>query len=289
MRGSSHQEKRRTESLTALGEGHCKFRDTVGTLSHHRSGRYIGVECGSRAGQRLDPPGALLRAAQRRALTRPEFLLLARDIPVNSPTALRQRTCSTARHTATVPDPRCWSADAPRLAGTIRHVRCRAGGSAEQLLQVPGIGPRLCDRIRRADEIDVDREIHLCGQHEIDIIPESDPRYPRLLREIPDPPGVLFWRGDCQAARPAGAGHRGDAARHALRAEPGRALGGRPGAGRLDDCQRAGARHRCRGPSRGVEAGGRTIAVLGSGVLNVYPPEHAPLGRRDPPAGHGAE
>ena len=67
---------------------------------------------------------------------------------------------------------------------------------AEQLRQVPGIGPRLCDRIRRAADIDVDREIDLCHRHQIDIIPEADPRYPDLLREIPDPPGVLFRRGD---------------------------------------------------------------------------------------------
>ena len=67
---------------------------------------------------------------------------------------------------------------------------------AEQLRQVPGIGPRLCDRIRRAGEIDVDREIELCRQHQIDIIPEADRRYPGLLREIPDPPGVLFRRGN---------------------------------------------------------------------------------------------
>ena len=70
--------------------------------------------------------------------------------------------------------------------------------SAEQLLQVPGIGPRLCDRIRRAGDMDVDREIDLCRKHDIDIIPDTDPRYPNLLHEIPDPPGLLFRRGDCK-------------------------------------------------------------------------------------------
>ncbi len=68
--------------------------------------------------------------------------------------------------------------------------------SADQLLQVPGVGRQICARILSARrDIDVDREIRICQQHGIDIVTEFHPSYPRLLREIPDPPGVLFCRG----------------------------------------------------------------------------------------------
>jgi DNA processing protein len=149
--------------------------------------------------------------------------------------------------------------------------------SAEQLLQVPGIGPRLCDRIRHAGEIDVDREIELCRRHQIDIIPEADRRYPGLLREIPDPPGVLFRRGDSLpgdqlAVAIVGTRH---ATRYGLR-QAERLAGGLARAGMtiVSGLARGidAAAHRA-----ALEAGGRTIAVLGSGVLNVYPPEHALL------------
>ncbi len=149
--------------------------------------------------------------------------------------------------------------------------------SAEQLLQVPGIGPRLCDRIRRAGEIDVDREIELCHRHQIDIIPEADRRYPGLLREIPDPPGVLFRRGDSLpgdqlALAIVGTRH---ATRYGLR-QAERLAGGLARAGMtiVSGLARGidAAAHR-----GSLDAGGRTIAVLGSGVLRVYPPEHAEL------------
>jgi DNA processing protein len=148
---------------------------------------------------------------------------------------------------------------------------------AEQLRQVPGIGPRLCDRIRRAGEIDVDREIELCRQHQIDIIPEADRRYPGLLREIPDPPGVLFRRGDSLpgdqlALAIVGTRH---ATRYGLR-QAERLAGGLARAGMtiVSGLARGidAAAHR-----GSLDAGGRTIAVLGSGVLRVYPPEHAEL------------
>ncbi len=148
---------------------------------------------------------------------------------------------------------------------------------AEQLRQVPGIGPRLCDRIRRAGEIDVDREIELCRRHQIDIIPEADRRYPGLLREIPDPPGVLFRRGDSLpgdqlALAIVGTRH---ATRYGLR-QAERLAGGLARAGMtiVSGLARGidAAAHR-----GSLDAGGRTIAVLGSGVLRVYPPEHAEL------------
>ncbi len=148
---------------------------------------------------------------------------------------------------------------------------------ADQLRLVPGIGPRLCDRIRRAHEIDIDREIELCTRHGIDIITEADPRYPGLLREIPDPPGVLFRRGDAQpqdrlALAIVGTRH---ATRYGLRQAERLAAGlARAGLTIVSGLARGidAAAHR-----GALEAGGRTIAVLGSGVLNVYPPEHGPL------------
>ncbi len=69
----------------------------------------------------------------------------------------------------------------------------------DQLRQVLGVGTELSSCIVRArHDVDTDREIQICQQHDVGIITEQDPGYPRLLREIPDPPGALFWRGDSQ-------------------------------------------------------------------------------------------
>ncbi|MHB0957965.1 MAG: DNA-processing protein DprA [Pirellulaceae bacterium] len=148
---------------------------------------------------------------------------------------------------------------------------------AEHLLGVSGIGRRLSERIRHASDIDVDREIRLCQEHRIDILTESDPRYPRLLRQIPDPPGVLFRRGDAVPADQLALAIVGT--RHAT------SYGLRQAERLAGGLARAGLTI-VSGLARGIDAaahrgalgaGGRTIAVLGSGVLRVYPPEHAPL------------
>ncbi len=150
--------------------------------------------------------------------------------------------------------------------------------SADQLRRVPGVGPQICARIVAArHQIDVDGELRICQQHGIEIITETDPRYPRLLREIPDPPGVLFWRGephmdDQLAVAIVGtrrATHYG--LRQAERLSAGLSRAGLTivsGMARGIDA----AAHRA-----ALRAGGRTIAVLGSGVVNVYPPEHVEL------------
>ncbi len=94
---------------------------------------------------------------------------------------------------------------------------------------------------------------------------------------IPDPPGVLFVRGQIQPS---------DGLAVAI-------VGTRHGSQYgLDQAQRlAGGLARCgytivSGLARGIDAaahrgalkaGGRTLAILGSGVLNIYPPEHESL------------
>ena len=85
---------------------------------------------------------------------------------------------------------------------------------------VPGIGPELSKRIVMArEEIDVQAQLDLCREHGIRLLTDdglsldalatdsdstaspnnspasASPEYPRLLREIPDPPAVLFVDG----------------------------------------------------------------------------------------------
>lgn len=155
------------------------------------------------------------------------------------------------------------------------------------LRRVQGIGPELTRRIAVArEDIDVQAELDLCTANGIAILSECDPAYPRALREIHDPPGILFVRGeilpqDALAVAIVGSRH----ATHYGLAQAERLAGGlaRAGLTIISGLARGidAAAHR-----GALAAGGRTLAVLGSGVLNMYPPEHAALA--DEVAAHGA-
>ena len=73
--------------------------------------------------------------------------------------------------------------------------------SRDELQSVDGIGPKISARILAAkDEIDAEAELRLAAEHGIDVLTEADADYPRPLRQIHDPPGVLFRRGHAEAA-----------------------------------------------------------------------------------------
>lgn len=124
-----------------------------------------------------------------------------------------------------------------------------------------------------------EQTIALCRQRGVEMLLEGTAGYPRLLGQIEDPPGVLFVRGcvePCDALAVAVVG-----ARHAT------AYGRRVAHQLAGGLARAGytvvsglARGIDHAAHRGaLDAGGRTLAVLGSGVLEIYPPEHADLAR----------
>ena len=148
----------------------------------------------------------------------------------------------------------------------------------EQLLRVPGVGAKLSARILDARrEINVDEELDVCGAHGLRVLLEADAEYPERLRQIPDPPGALFIAGrllpqDSLAVAIVGTRH---ATHYGLQT-----------AERLAGALAQAGYTVVSGLARGIDAaahrgalavGGRTIAVLGSGILNLYPPEHAEL------------
>jgi DNA processing protein len=112
----------------------------------------------------------------------------------------------------------------------------------------------------------------------ITILVPDDPRFPPLLREVPDPPLVLYARGSLEPddrLTVAVVGSR--------RSTP----WGTATAGRLGADLAARGFTVASGMARGIDAaahrgalateGGRTLAVLGSGLDRIYPPEHERL------------
>ncbi|MCA9208795.1 MAG: DNA-protecting protein DprA, partial [Planctomycetales bacterium] len=71
--------------------------------------------------------------------------------------------------------------------------------SLSELREVDGVGAKLAESIRRAsEEVDVESQLAICREQNVRIVTDADDDYPRLLREIHDPPAVLFVRGGLQ-------------------------------------------------------------------------------------------
>ncbi len=109
------------------------------------------------------------------------------------------------------------------------------------------------------------------------VLPWSDSRYPTMLAAIPDPPPVLWLRGCAEALQTPSVAIVGSRAGSAYAREVGQELGSALASRGVTVVS---------GLARGVDASahrgalavdGRTVAVLGSSVDIVYPPEHTSL------------
>jgi len=174
----------------------------------------------------------------------------------------------------------------PGVGARMRQILLERFGSAEAVFaatpdaiaSIPGIGRKLPKLIPAlATDPTAERMLELCRSRGVGIIPADSDAYPGLLARIDDPPPLLFVRGSlepCDALAVAIVGSRhataygrqvawqlaGSLARAGYTVVSGLARG-------IDAAAHRGA----------LDAGGRTIAVLGTGVLHIYPPEHADL------------
>jgi DNA processing protein len=132
--------------------------------------------------------------------------------------------------------------------------------------------------IRRG--VSLDDEMERIDRKGIDVVAIVDPTYPRLLAQIPSPPPVLYVRGALLPEDDLAIAMVGTRRSTSY----GREVASRIASGLAE----AGATI-VSGLARGIDAtahsatlssGGRTIAVLGSGVDIIYPSEHQGLAER---------
>ena len=149
-----------------------------------------------------------------------------------------------------------------------------------RLESVKGVGPVISDSITTwREQFDLPREEERMAKSGADFITTRDTDYPKLLKEIHDPPIGLYRRGRYDFSQPCVAivGSR----RTTLY---GQATAKRFGAelARLGFCIVSGL-------ARGIDTaahegalsvGGKTAAVLGCGIDIIYPPENLELYRR---------
>ncbi len=155
--------------------------------------------------------------------------------------------------------------------------------SPDSLSEVEGVGVGLIRNLRsRQFREQAEQTIATCAKLNVDIILPEDSRFPRLLKEIPDPPSVLFVRGGFEQR---------DALSVAIVGTRTASQYGRSQAERFARVLARSGITIVSGLARGIDAaahegalevdeGGRTIAVLSSGVVEIYPPQHEELAER---------
>jgi DNA processing protein len=152
---------------------------------------------------------------------------------------------------------------------------------AAEINRVDGIGEDLAESISKWEErVDLTGELEKIRQFGAGVITRSSPEYPPALRELHNPPIVLYVWGrvmeeDRQAISVVGSrktSHYGlecakklsyQLAYSGLTVVSGLARG-------IDTAAHQGA----------LAAKGRTVAVIGSGLMELYPPENAGLAER---------
>lgn len=168
-----------------------------------------------------------------------------------------------------------------RLIDAAGSAEAACGATVAMLREIEGVGASRADKIaaalRSAGEM-VFAELDRARAAGARIICREDESYPALLREIPDPPPVLYCRGTLEPRD-----------LHAIAIVGSRkcSLYGREQAERFGSLLAGAGLTIISGGARGVDSSahrgamqhpaGRTIAVLGCGVDVVYPPENQSL------------
>ncbi|MDB4353683.1 DNA-processing protein DprA [Akkermansiaceae bacterium] len=175
-----------------------------------------------------------------------------------------------------------------RLVSALGSAAQVLSSSSRQLEEISGIGPDSAGIIVDwQSHADPSEEIRLAHERDISILTQADSNYPEKLRQSHDAPVLLYVWGNLETRDDHGiaivgsrrATHYGkesarkfafQLANAGVTVTSGLARG-------IDTCAHEGA----------LAAKGRTIAVIGSGLMQLYPPENLSLAEKIA-SGHGA-
>jgi DNA processing protein len=151
----------------------------------------------------------------------------------------------------------------------------------DQLRKVEGIGNEVVDQITNWESIvDLGAELARIREFGADVITQESPMYPKSLREIHAPPIVLYIWGEIQERDQHAIGVIGSRRTTHYGLESAKKLSYQIAYAGLTVIS---------GLARGIDtaahqgalaAKGRTIAVIGSGLLEIYPPENRELAEK---------
>src|SRR5215813_1241062 len=155
------------------------------------------------------------------------------------------------------------------------------GASRQQLMQVHGIGGETAEAIASWEKtIDLGAELKRIAEFGCRIVIQADPEYPELLRQIYDPPVVLYVKGELLANDKNSVALVGSRMTTHYGIEVARKLAYQlaylgvtvvsGGARGIDSAAHQGA----------LSGKGRTIAVFGTGINLVWPSENKELFER---------
>ena len=152
------------------------------------------------------------------------------------------------------------------------------GASVSELAKTNGIGFKTAERIAATrDKFDTNAELELAHKLGVWLMNLEDNRYPPVLKQIYDPPPVLYIKGDLTKQDNLAISIVGS--RHC-------SLYGQEQASRFAHFLGSAGFTICSGMARGIDtaahqgalsAGGRTIAVQGCGLKHIFPPENKRL------------
>ncbi|MHC4360902.1 MAG: DNA-processing protein DprA, partial [Planctomycetota bacterium] len=152
------------------------------------------------------------------------------------------------------------------------------GASVSELAQIDGIGFKTAEKIAASrNKFDTAGELEIADKLGVWIINMDDERYPPVLKRIYDPPPVLYIKGTLTA---------GDNLAIAIVGSRRCSLYGQEQASRFAYLLASAGFTICSGLACGIDtsahhgalkAAGRTIAVMGCGLANVFPVENKNL------------
>ncbi|MEN6428820.1 MAG: DNA-processing protein DprA [Phycisphaerales bacterium] len=165
-----------------------------------------------------------------------------------------------------------------RLLKRFGSVDAALGASVSGLTKVEGVGFKTAERIAASrDKFDARAELELAARLGVWLLHMEDARYPAVLKQIYDPPPVLYIKGTLT---------RDDTLGVAIVGCRRCSLYGQEQASRFAHLLAAAGFTIVSGMARGIDtaahtgalaAQGRTIAVQGCGLSRVFPPENAKL------------